>query len=139
MGDQVNEAAVKHQFRDATKMIPQFRDVTKKEQPNKVEMDKNNLRRLNMAKAREVLEEVVGFYKAWASSGKEANDYLMGACHVAMEALSAPARNCDMYPDFNSAIRAFAKKQPNTKKKWDMERYCIFTNWLFAKAKGEAK
>ena len=65
----------------------------------------------------------------------------MGSCDCLADvraALAAPPRNCDRHSDFCSAIRAFAKDQPNTKKKWDMERYCLFANWLFAEAKGDA-
>ena len=83
------EAAVKHQFRE----------VTKKEQPNKIEIGENNLIRLNMAKARDALRKVISLYKSWASSGEVANNYLMSACHVAMDALAEPPRNCDVYTE----------------------------------------
>lgn len=62
-------------------------------------------------------------------------------------ALSAPARNCDKYDNFNDALRQFVKERPDTKKIDEQgrsvataETYCVFANWLLTPAverKGE--
>lgn len=88
------------------KMSAQNQSVTNcnQLQPNKVENAENNHIRLNMAKSRDALRKVISLYKSWAnkalsSSEEVANNYLMSACHVAMDALAAPPRNCDVYTE----------------------------------------
>lgn len=80
------------------KMSAQNQSVTNcnQLQPNKVENAENNHIRLNAAKMLDALRKVISLYKSWASSGDEANSYLMSACNVAMDALSSPPRNCDV-------------------------------------------
>lgn len=49
-------------------------------------------------------------------------------------ALSAPPRNCDVYKDFNKAIRKLADIRDWHDGRWDSERYCILASWLLADA-----
>ena len=99
---------------------------------------KESLQVGNAAKMREALMEIQ--LVCWKAGGTMGYDVACGIIKSKSHAaLSATVRNCDRYPDFCSAILAFEKDRPNTKKKWDMERYCLFAHWLFDEAKGEGK
>lgn len=120
------------------KMSAQNQSVTNcnQLQPNKVENAENNHIRLNADKMSDALRKVISLYKSWASSGDKANDYLISACNVAMEALSDPPRNCDRkYRNAYEVIGRFVEDTNPVKVKLEE-----VINWLlFAEEKGEAK
>lgn len=136
----------------------QFREPTKMILPNKVEMDENNLIRLNMAKAREALEclndisfsslkfpldgdssEIYGADKKMITLPMWMIALILNATKIAQDkakaALSVPARNIegintyeDMCEAWNNHVRATHKT--------DVE---LFFAYLFAEAKGGEK
>ena len=125
-------------------------------QPNKVETVLNNLIRLNTAKMREVLKELSDISFAtliFPLDGDSSAIYgsdkkmvtlpmwmiaeILNAVKCAQDkanaALSAPARNCDLYATCEDAYEGYKvyEKVPLIPFQ--------FAPWLFAEAKGEAK
>lgn len=82
----------------------------------------------NAAKMREALETI-----SKCDIYKEEDCYtLYGVCE---SALSAPARNCDLYKSEPEAYQAYLTAMKNATEK----TYVYFEPWLFAEAKGEVK
>lgn len=83
----------------------------------------------NTAKMREALETI-----SKCDISKEEDCYTL--YRVCETALSAPARNCDLYTSADDAWNAFRRINPPIDMPPLLESL-MFREWLFAKAKGE--
>jgi hypothetical protein len=133
------EAAVKYQFRDLTKTIPEevgVRDAANSELLNSIKSYQ-----INSSKAREALEEIRA-YVADMVCRSERNESLRKAIYnSARYALSAPPRNCDVM-DWRTAWVKW-RTELHTQKPCGYAEALSgteqFMDWYMSEAKGEEK
>ena len=109
--------------------VDQFRDPTKMILPNKVELDENNLTRLNMAKARDVFKRIHEWFN---STSEKKPDVELGKDIFDLyedieDALAYPPRKCDI---FSKAEILELLKDRSFSKEDTIE-------WLFSEWKGD--
>ena len=91
----------------------------------------------NAAAMREALESV----RNWCLNRLGNASYqvtIEGLLSIVHSALTAPARNCDRFQNFDEAIKTYAKEN-NVTVPWDMETYARMAMWLLATANPETK
>jgi hypothetical protein len=92
---------------------------------------KDSLQVGNAAKMREALRKCDNYLDI-GDAGLCASE-VRAMYEVMQEALSAPARNCDLYATDDEAYQAYLKVMENTPE----EERVYFESWLFAEAKGK--
>lgn len=88
----------------------------------------------NAAKMREALEHVEKLANELAAGNYYVSDFPKMIHDAIQPALSAPARNCDLYTSRSDAWVEFRKKNQQS---WYEDLHLNFPDWLFAEAKGE--
>ena len=131
--------AAKHHFREATKMISDY---------------KNLLHLGNAAKMREAFLRILGtaeHLQTRFAIPKLASEEISELKQIAESALSAPPRNCDRFADeldaqiefLNAVWLIYVTKdtmlEEDKFENWTEEMKSKYAKWLYAEAKGETK
>jgi hypothetical protein len=128
------EAAVKNQFRDTTKTMP---EVAVADSATTNPTSKDSLEVGNEAALREALENSNGLIEELAPFG----EWYESAWEQIKEnnaALSAPPRNCDKCLTPKDAMLAHLEEvYEGEKVEFGDYEWCEFVKWLFAETKGE--
>ena len=128
------ETAVKHQFREVTKMIPHEEVAVSKMETTTPTSEKSSAVG-NAAKMREALLEA-SIALSSATHHHLTEDDAKECISVVESALSAPPRNCDKFATLDDARNAFfADYVPDE----TCSSANAFAIWLFDEKKGEAK
>jgi hypothetical protein len=91
----------------------------------------------NAAKMRETLEEISNLADAIYTHNECANENSLAILSMCDAALSAPARNCDLYATEADAYRGWELYYASIDKLED--DYLDYEDWLFAEAKEETE